>query len=87
VSQVNVSLKVLLNSNKQFITNLYQWDACCLFNIVPLNDTNTLVVASQRLWFSVSSAIRFLFLDLTCFMIENVPIFTGYCLEALYRLV
>jgi len=28
--------------------------------------------ASRRLSFSVSSAIRFLFLDLTCFIVENM---------------
>jgi len=31
-----------------------------------------LVAASRRLWSGFSSAIRFLFLDLTCFMVENV---------------
>jgi len=31
-----------------------------------------LVVSSRKLWSGVSSAIRFLFLDLICFMLENV---------------
>jgi len=62
---VNVSLKLLHNSTQKFTTNLYQWDACGRGfpdNIVPLS-LPVLVVSS-----SVSSAIRFLFSDLTCFM-------------------
>ena len=37
------------------------------------SNTNMLVVASRRLWSGVSSAIPFLFLDLTYFMVENAP--------------
>jgi len=40
------------------------------------NSTNILVVASRGLWYGVSSAIRFLFLDITCFMVENVLLHT-----------
>jgi len=31
-----------------------------------------LVIVIRRLWSGVLSAIRFLFLDQTCFMVENV---------------
>jgi len=70
-----VSLKLLHDSNKQFITNLYQCNACGWSfpdTIIPFNNTNMLVAACQRLWSGVSSAIRFLFLALTCVMVENV---------------
>jgi len=39
--------------------------------IVPLS-IQVLVVASRRLSSSVSTALPFMFLDMTCFIIENV---------------
>jgi len=59
---VSVSLKLLQNSNKQFIANLYQCDACgwgFTETIVSLS-IPVLVVAHRRLSSSVSSFIRFL---------------------------
>jgi len=61
----------LTNGKWQFITNLYQWDACGRgFSdlIVPLP---MFVVASRRLSFSISSMVWFLFPDLTCFVVEK----------------
>jgi len=37
-----------------------------------LQQYHMLVVASWRLWSSVSDAITFLFLYLTCFVVENI---------------
>jgi len=69
---VSTSFELLHNRKYQFITNLYQCDGCgrgfsdTIFpSLMPV-----LVVASRRLSFSVS--FRFLFWDLTCFVVENV---------------
>jgi len=72
---VSASLKLLHNSQEQFITNPYQCDACdpgFSDTIGPLS-ISMLVVASRRLSSSVPPAIRFLFLHFTCFIfVENV---------------
>jgi len=75
---VRPSLKVLYSTQQQnatyYIQTSVRWDACgrgFLDSIVPLS-MPVLVVASQRLSFSVLPAIGFLFLDSTCFIVENV---------------
>jgi len=74
-SLVSVSLKLLRNSNEQVITDLYQCDFWLklLWHDRSFNNTNMLViVTSRRISSGVLSAIRFLFSDLTCFVVENV---------------
>jgi len=68
-------LKLLHISKTQFVTNLYQWDACggdISDSIVPNIKPNVLVVASLKLLSSVSCATRFLFLDSACFMADSM---------------
>jgi len=43
-----------------------------LWHYRSCNNNNMLVVESRSLWSSASSVIRFLFVDLTCFVAENV---------------
>jgi len=74
VSEVSASLKLLHNSNKFFYKSLsvqclwlrLLWHYRSYINI------NMFVVTSRKLLTSDSAAIRFMFLDLTCFIVENV---------------
>jgi len=69
----------------QFITNLYQRDACSRCFSDTIVSFSTPVLASRRLSPSVSSVMQFLFLGLTCFIVQNVlshtsvfPIWSGF---------
>ena len=74
MSEVSVSLKLLRNSNK----NLLQISISAMPVVEASLDTrsyintNMLGVASRGPLTSASSTIRFIFLDLTCFVVENV---------------
>jgi len=66
VPRAGLATPAIARSN---LLQISQWDACGRGfpdNIVPLS-IPVLVVSS-----SVSSAIRFLFSDLTCFIVENL---------------
>jgi len=81
---VSVSLKLLHKSKEQFITNLDQWDACGRGFSDTHSFLNTSVSGSKleaRLSSSISSTIQFLFLDLTCFVIENICALTHVCVS------
>jgi len=65
------------------MTNLYQRDACYRGfsdTVVPIS-IPVLVVASRRRLFSVSSAIRFPFIDLTRFIVDNVSTLIHGCVS------
>ena len=66
--EAGASLKLLHNSNllQTSISGLPVIEASLTFAIPVL------VAASRRLSSSVSSAIRFLFSNLTCFIVENI---------------
>ena len=60
--------------NSQFIANLLQWDACVrgLSDTIVSVSISMLLAESRGQLSSVWFAIRFLFLDFTSFIVENI---------------